>query len=183
MFGNLDFSCQGCFDIWIMNINTNHRADHIKNKDIHPTALWRPFHICFAAHGYVRLLTVPWIFLPSAETYGSDWRLRLFHWEPQVEITAEDDEAGGVYWSSPQSVIVIFLEVLPDREPKVSTFLTTSSPSFTLPKTTCLPSSLNEKQTNVIITAPWSETIHAEFKVHLFVKLCFYFCRWFLKRL
>lgn len=62
MFGNLDFSCQGCFDIWIMNNNTNHRADHIKNKDIHPTALWRPFHICFAAHGYVRLLTVPWIF-------------------------------------------------------------------------------------------------------------------------
>lgn len=53
---------------------------------------------------------------------------------------------GGVYWSSPQSEMVIFLEVRPDREPKASTFLITSIPSFTLPKTTCRPSSLNEQR-------------------------------------
>ena len=49
-----------------------------------------------------------------------------------------------LYSSSPHSVMVILLEVRPDDEPKDSTFLTTSIPSFTLPKTTCLPSSLNE---------------------------------------
>merc|ERR1711935_985920 len=41
----------------------------------------------------------------------------------------------------PQSATMIFLEVLPDWEPKDSTFFTTSMPSTTCPKTTCLPSS------------------------------------------
>lgn len=57
----------------------------------------------------------------------------------------------GVYSSSPQSVIVILLEVRPDREPKASTFLTTSSPSFTLPKTTCFPSSLREQRGDLLL--------------------------------
>lgn len=37
--------------------------------------------------------------------------------------------------------MTIFLEVLPESLPYFSTFLTTSMPSTTLPKTTCLPSS------------------------------------------
>lgn len=63
---------------------------------------------------------------------------------------ASREGGGGVYWSSPQSEMVIFLEVRPDREPKASTFLITSIPSFTLPKTTCRPSSLNEQRRLVI---------------------------------
>lgn len=55
-----------------------------------------------------------------------------------------------VYSSSPQSAIVILLEVRPDCEPKDSTFLITSIPSFTLPKTTCLPSSLNEERRRLL---------------------------------
>lgn len=69
------------------------------------------------------------------------------------EITADEfrpREGGGgggeVYWSSPHSEMVIVLEVRPERDPKASTFLITSIPSFTLPKTTCRPSSLNEQR-------------------------------------
>merc|ERR1712058_215716 len=40
-----------------------------------------------------------------------------------------------------QSAIMIFLEVFPDCDPKLSPFFTTSMPSTTCPKTTCLPSS------------------------------------------
>ena len=42
--------------------------------------------------------------------------------------------------TSPQLSITIFFDVLPERDPKDSIFLTTSNPSTTLPKTTCLPS-------------------------------------------
>merc|ERR1719397_244884 len=40
-----------------------------------------------------------------------------------------------------QSATMIFLLVLPDCDPNDSTFLTTSMPSLTWPKTTCFPSS------------------------------------------
>lgn len=42
----------------------------------------------------------------------------------------------------PQLAITTFLLVLPDCDPTASIFLTTSNPSTTEPKTTCLPSSL-----------------------------------------
>lgn len=64
-----------------------------------------------------------------------------------------------LYSSSPHSEMVILLEVRPDDEPKDSTFLTTSIPSFTLPKTTCLPSSLNEHRGDLLSPPPVSETI------------------------
>lgn len=69
--------------------------------------------------------------------------------------------AEGLYLSSPQSEMVIFLEVRPLREPKASTFLITSIPSFTLPKTTCRPSSLNEWRR--LIFPPNSALIHSSF--------------------
>lgn len=47
-----------------------------------------------------------------------------------------------VYESCPQSVMVIFLLVLPSLEPQRSIASTTFIPSLTRPKTTCLPSSL-----------------------------------------
>lgn len=50
-----------------------------------------------------------------------------------------------VYESCPQSVMVIFLLVLPSLEPQRSIASTTFIPSLTRPKTTCLPSSLPEK--------------------------------------
>merc|ERR1712100_809839 len=40
----------------------------------------------------------------------------------------------------PQSAITTGCDVLPSLEPTASTFFTTSMPSVTLPKTTCLPS-------------------------------------------
>lgn len=40
----------------------------------------------------------------------------------------------------PQSATTIFAEVLPDWDPKDSTFFTTSMPSTTDPNTQCLPS-------------------------------------------
>mmetsp|Transcript_2830 Transcript_2830/g.10263 ORF Transcript_2830/g.10263 Transcript_2830/m.10263 type:complete len:255 (+) Transcript_2830:3433-4197(+) len=43
--------------------------------------------------------------------------------------------------SSPQSITVTFLLVLPDLLPSASIFLITSKPSSTRPNTTCLPSS------------------------------------------
>lgn len=54
-----------------------------------------------------------------------------------------------VYESCPQSVMVIFLLVLPSLEPQRSMASTTFIPSLTRPKTTCLPSNLQEKH--------WSE--------------------------
>lgn len=49
------------------------------------------------------------------------------------------------YESCPQSVMVIFLLVLPSLEPQRSMASTTFIPSLTRPKTTCLPSNLQEK--------------------------------------
>lgn len=50
-----------------------------------------------------------------------------------------------VHESCPQSVMVIFLLVLPSLEPQRSMASTTFIPSLTRPKTTCLPSNLQEK--------------------------------------
>ena len=50
-----------------------------------------------------------------------------------------------VYESCPQSVMVIFLLVLPSLEPQRSIASTTFIPSLTRPKTTCLPSNLQRK--------------------------------------
>lgn len=56
-----------------------------------------------------------------------------------------------LYWTSPQSVMEIFLEVCPDLEPYDSTFFTTSIPSVTRPNTTCLPSSLDAQRAQLFL--------------------------------
>ena len=71
---------------------------------------------------------------------------------------------GQLNW--PQSVMTIFLDVVPLLEPKDSIFFTTSMPSFTWPNTTCLPSSLGGEVSQVSrnesatmsprVTVPWS---------------------------
>lgn len=107
----------------------------------------------------------------------------LFRFDSYVEMTAGDETSTMStrshvhYTSSPQSVIVIFLEGRPDREPKDSTFLTTSIPSFTLPKTTCLPSSLNEQRGNVLFipTARQSMVHPSGLESWLFVWWCLCF--------
>eukprot|EP00409_Alexandrium_fundyense_P003343 CAMPEP_0185903476 /NCGR_PEP_ID=MMETSP0196C-20130402/2726_1 /TAXON_ID=2932 /ORGANISM="Alexandrium fundyense, Strain CCMP1719" /LENGTH=97 /DNA_ID=CAMNT_0028622539 /DNA_START=128 /DNA_END=421 /DNA_ORIENTATION=+ len=50
-------------------------------------------------------------------------------------------QAKGDQESCPQSATATGLDVLPDCEPTASILLTTSIPSVTIPKTTCLPSS------------------------------------------
>merc|ERR1719408_1126916 len=56
---------------------------------------------------------------------------------------SQDDfpSPGASHESWPQSAMTTGFAVLPDWEPTASTFFTTSMPSTTLPKTTCLPSS------------------------------------------
>lgn len=56
-----------------------------------------------------------------------------------------------VYESCPQSVMVIFLLVLPSLEPQRSMASTTFIPSLTRPKTTCLPSNLPEKHQSQLV--------------------------------
>lgn len=58
-----------------------------------------------------------------------------------------------VYESCPQSVMVIFLLVLPSLEPQRSMASTTFIPSLTRPKTTCLPSNLQEKHRSQLAPA------------------------------
>merc|ERR1712113_1050079 len=56
---------------------------------------------------------------------------------------AQDDRLAALrpHESWPQSAMTTGLAVFPDWEPTASIFLTTSMPSDTAPKTTCLPSS------------------------------------------
>lgn len=64
-----------------------------------------------------------------------------------------------VYESCPQSVMVIFLLVLPSLEPQRSMASTTFIPSLTRPKTTCLPSNLPEKhQSQLVPDVPQQRT-------------------------
>lgn len=64
-----------------------------------------------------------------------------------------------LYLSSPLLVMLILFAVLPEREPNSSTFLTTSSPSFTLPNTTCRPSNLIDNNTTLNVTSARSHNL------------------------
>merc|ERR1719336_849003 len=66
---------------------------------------------------------------------GATWRRTVI-----LDILLSSPSEGH-HSSCPQSAITTGLDVLPDCEPTASIFFTTSMPSVTLPKTTCLPSS------------------------------------------